>query len=575
MGAYAPNRISKDDADKIKSAVVKILSDNNIKVFLAGSYRRHSKDFGDLDFIIIDTPLSKVKSLLSSSLNIDKIARSGESVVSYVINHNDKLVQIETTYTTSAAFGAALLHSTGNSNFNIALRSHAKHHGLKLNQYGLFQENKLITSKTEEDIFKKLNLRMIPVSDRSPKDINSAYNVLKKYKIPNNSGSTMNNESFEHGIKTLKNNKSVFDVKKSQYFRDPDLFIDFVNTTISDDKLQVVVSRRKTSLADLKKSKGIVRTNISNPFVTKVEVFSNVTDLRNVWGDKFLDNFADAIYKAANNPVSPTASDTKKEVADPQDVTLANNISNPKSVDALNNLLKLVNLNKEDYSSADTLKFISSNSGNVLAMSADVWHKYFKKYDPTGKIRVFYQGSYRDGDTKSVKGGFTLVFMKYDDFNKMRTPYDISFRRNNDGIYLINKFRDVRLDSTASSVLFMKGQGQTKPIKLRRNDIGAMFVDKTNSTPSFREATTMGFSGTATEYAGVLYSIKLFVEKFGTSLTTKYKFDSLDQFKQYLIEMTISNYEHLIQQDFVLDNSGSRQGDDEIFTELRKFLLKD
>jgi hypothetical protein len=121
----------------------------------------------------------------------------------------------------------------------------------------------------------------------------------------------------------------------------------------------------------------------------------------------------------------------------------------------------------------------------------------------------------------------------------------------------------------------MKGQGQTKPIKLRRNDIGAMFVDKTNSTPSFREATTMGFSGTATEYAGVLYSIKLFVEKFGQSLTTKYKFDSLDQFKQYLLEMTISNYEYLIKPDFALDNSGARQGDDEIFSELRKFLLKD
>jgi hypothetical protein len=102
-----------------------------------------------------------------------------------------------------------------------------------------------------------------------------------------------------------------------------------------------------------------------------------------------------------------------------------------------------------------------------------------------------------------------------------------------------------------------------------------MFVDKANSTPSFREATTMGFSGTATEYAGVLYSIKLFVEKFGTSLTTKYKFDSLDQFKQYLLEMTISNYEYLIKPDFALDNSGARQGDDEIFSELRKFLLKD
>jgi hypothetical protein len=102
-----------------------------------------------------------------------------------------------------------------------------------------------------------------------------------------------------------------------------------------------------------------------------------------------------------------------------------------------------------------------------------------------------------------------------------------------------------------------------------------MFVDKANNTPSFRDATTMGFSGTPTDYAGVLYSIKLFVEKDGQSLTSKYKFDSLEQFKQYLIEMTISNYEALIKPDFELDKSGARYGDDEIFTELRKFLLKD
>ncbi|MEK7627256.1 MAG: PHP domain-containing protein, partial [Patescibacteria group bacterium] len=59
------------------------------------------------------------------------------------------------------SFGAALNYFTGSKEHNVILRQIVKEKGLKLNEYGLFKNRKIIAGKTEQEIYEKLGLNYI------------------------------------------------------------------------------------------------------------------------------------------------------------------------------------------------------------------------------------------------------------------------------------------------------------------------------------------------------------------------------------------------------------------------------
>jgi DNA polymerase (family 10) len=62
------------------------------------------------------------------------------------------------------SFGAALQYFTGSKEHNVALRSRAVRMGFKLSEYGLFRsdDDALVASETEEQVYEALGLRWIP-----------------------------------------------------------------------------------------------------------------------------------------------------------------------------------------------------------------------------------------------------------------------------------------------------------------------------------------------------------------------------------------------------------------------------
>jgi DNA polymerase (family 10) len=60
------------------------------------------------------------------------------------------------------SFGAASQYFTGNKDHNITLMRIAQEKGWKLSEYGLFQGNKRIAGKAEEDVYEELGLQWIP-----------------------------------------------------------------------------------------------------------------------------------------------------------------------------------------------------------------------------------------------------------------------------------------------------------------------------------------------------------------------------------------------------------------------------
>ena len=120
------------------------------KIEIAGSIRREKPDPRDVDIVLIPNSKNAVLDYVSKQKK-GKIGQ-GEKLVSY----NTDGVEVDLYFATKDNWGAMLLFLTGPQKYNIGLRMVAKNKGLLLNQYGLWNGKRLIASKTEEDIYRKL-----------------------------------------------------------------------------------------------------------------------------------------------------------------------------------------------------------------------------------------------------------------------------------------------------------------------------------------------------------------------------------------------------------------------------------
>src|SRR6266581_3635116 len=71
-------------------------------------------------------------------------------------------LQVDLRAVEPAAYGAALLYFTGSKAHNIELRKIAQEKSYKLNEYGLFKGTRRAAGKTEEEIYAKLGLDLMP-----------------------------------------------------------------------------------------------------------------------------------------------------------------------------------------------------------------------------------------------------------------------------------------------------------------------------------------------------------------------------------------------------------------------------
>ncbi|MFN7088838.1 MAG: DNA polymerase III, partial [Candidatus Paceibacteria bacterium] len=119
----------------------------------AGSLRRRQETIGDLDFIAFSEKPSAV---------IDKFLNFPEVKHVYSKGEHKALVRLSADIDAdiavihSKSMGSALIAWTGDKNHNIALRILAEKKGWLLNDYGLWDGKKLLASKTEEEVYKKL-----------------------------------------------------------------------------------------------------------------------------------------------------------------------------------------------------------------------------------------------------------------------------------------------------------------------------------------------------------------------------------------------------------------------------------
>ncbi|HLY59275.1 MAG TPA: DNA polymerase/3'-5' exonuclease PolX [Terriglobia bacterium] len=125
----------------------------------AGSLRRGRETVGDLDLLVTGRDRNAIGDHFARYPGIDQVLAHGEDKVSVKLKND---MQVDVRILERSAYGAALMYFTGSKEHNVALRDRAKRQGWKLNEYGLFKDEKTIASRTEEEIYKKLGLEWIP-----------------------------------------------------------------------------------------------------------------------------------------------------------------------------------------------------------------------------------------------------------------------------------------------------------------------------------------------------------------------------------------------------------------------------
>jgi DNA polymerase (family 10) len=124
-----------------------------------GSIRRFSESVGDIDIVVATTDPAQVSEFVVGLPEVDEVIGSGDTKTSFLTREG---MQVDVRAVQPDRLGSALLYFTGSKTHNIALRQRAIDRGWLLSEYGLFEEENVVASKTEEDIYRALDLAFVP-----------------------------------------------------------------------------------------------------------------------------------------------------------------------------------------------------------------------------------------------------------------------------------------------------------------------------------------------------------------------------------------------------------------------------
>ncbi|MBV1851680.1 DNA polymerase/3'-5' exonuclease PolX [Catellatospora tritici] len=127
----------------------------------AGSLRRHRDSIGDVDILAAAADSAPLMAAFGKLPLVGEVIASGPTKTSIRTTSG---LQVDLRVVPADSWGAALQYFTGSKAHNIRVRELAVRKGLKLSEYGLFraEDDELIVSRTEEEVYQRLGLPWIP-----------------------------------------------------------------------------------------------------------------------------------------------------------------------------------------------------------------------------------------------------------------------------------------------------------------------------------------------------------------------------------------------------------------------------
>jgi DNA polymerase (family X) len=128
------------------------------QVTVAGSFRRMRETVGDLDIVVTAESPEAVMDRFVTDKEVKEVLAHGPTRSSVLLKFG---LQVDLRVVPKESYGAALVYFTGSKAHNIAIRHIAQNKGLKLNEYGVFEDDKRIAGETEESVYNAIGLRWI------------------------------------------------------------------------------------------------------------------------------------------------------------------------------------------------------------------------------------------------------------------------------------------------------------------------------------------------------------------------------------------------------------------------------
>ncbi|MEE8489112.1 MAG: DNA polymerase/3'-5' exonuclease PolX [Acidimicrobiia bacterium] len=124
-----------------------------------GSIRRFSETVGDVDIVVATTDPGLVGDVVLDYPEVSEVVGAGETKISFLTREG---LQVDIRTVRPDQLGSALLYFTGSKAHNIALRQKAIDRGWLLSEYGLFEDEELLVSETEGEIYEALGMQAVP-----------------------------------------------------------------------------------------------------------------------------------------------------------------------------------------------------------------------------------------------------------------------------------------------------------------------------------------------------------------------------------------------------------------------------
>jgi DNA polymerase (family 10) len=129
------------------------------RVTWCGSLRRFAETIGDIDLVVVGADRVSIMSAVANHPLAVEVVATGDAKTSILTNAG---IQVDVRVVRPEQYGAALIYFTGSKTHNVALRQRAIDREWLLNEYGLFEGEKVIASETEESVYRALELDFIP-----------------------------------------------------------------------------------------------------------------------------------------------------------------------------------------------------------------------------------------------------------------------------------------------------------------------------------------------------------------------------------------------------------------------------
>ncbi|MED5447982.1 MAG: DNA polymerase/3'-5' exonuclease PolX, partial [Planctomycetota bacterium] len=156
------------------------------QVSLAGSSRRLKETVGDLDVLATvakGVASAEVMEALAGHELVDEVLAQGETKQRVrLLEREAGGLEMDLRVVPEESYGAAMQYFTGSKEHNIVVRRRAQERGLKVNEYGVFDEtDKAVAGRTEEDVYEAVGLPWIPPELREDR---SEFELAESGKLP-------------------------------------------------------------------------------------------------------------------------------------------------------------------------------------------------------------------------------------------------------------------------------------------------------------------------------------------------------------------------------------------------------